>query len=306
MNVFDSFKPFVDDFLKYNWLEPIIIIMVAIIASFISRKIIDFAFTLRRKAKNIKRSEERLKRNTTIAKIAKTTVDIIIWITAALNFLDSIGVNVSSLLTGAGLVGVIIGLGAQNTTRDILAGFFIVGENQYRVGDTIEMMIAGRLISGKVENISLRITQIRDVDGKVHTIRNGASESVTNMSFKYANVNLEFGVSYDTDIDKLEQVINKVGVMMTEDAELKKDIIEPIQFVRVNKFLDSSMQIKCLGRVKAGRQWHIAGIFRREIKKAFDKYDIILPYPQMVIHDVNKITAKAKKNVKHKTSIDKK
>lgn len=306
MNVFDSFKPFVDDFLKYNWLEPIIIIMVAIIASFISRKIIDFAFTLRRKTKNIKRSEERLKRNTTIAKIAKTTADIIIWITAALNFLDSIGVNVSSLLTGAGLVGVIIGLGAQNTTRDILAGFFIVGENQYRVGDTIEMMIAGRLISGKVENISLRITQIRDVDGKVHTIRNGASESVTNMSFKYANVNLEFGVSYDTDIDKLEQVINKVGIMMTEDMELKKDIIEPIQFVRVNKFLDSSMQIKCLGRVKAGRQWHIAGIFRREIKKAFDKYDIILPYPQMVIHDVNKITAKAKKNIKHKTSIDKK
>ena len=81
---------------------------------------------------------------------------------------------------------------------------------------------------------------------------------------------------------------------MLEDPELKKDIIEPIVFVRVNKFLDSSMEIKCLGRVKAGKQWNVAGIFRREIKKAFDENDIILPYPQMVIHDVNRITAKMK------------
>ncbi len=162
--------------------------------------------------------------------------------TAAINFLSSIGVNVASLMTGAGLVGVVVGLGAQTTTRDILAGFFIVGENQYRVGDTIEIMVAGRLISGKVENISLRITQVRDADGKVHTIRNGASEAVTNLSFKYANVNLMFGVSYDTDIDVLEEVINNVGLKMLEDPEL----------------------------------------------------NIVLPYPQMVIHDVNRITAKMK------------
>ena len=294
MDIFKSFEKFITGFLDYDWFEPITIILIAVFASFLSRRIIDFAFSVRKKTKKIKRSEERLKRNETISKIAKTTIDIVIWMTAAINFLSSIGVNVASLMTGAGLIGVVVGLGAQTTTRDILAGFFIVGENQYRVGDTIEIMVAGRLISGKVENISLRITQVRDGDGKVHPIRNGASEAVTNLSFKYANVNLLFGVSYDTDIDVLEKVINNVGLKMLEDPELKKDIIEPIVFVRVNKFLDSSMEIKCLGRVKAGKQWNVAGIFRREIKKAFDENDIILPYPQMVIHDVNRITAKMK------------
>ena len=302
MDIFKSFEKFFTGLANYDWLDPIFIILLAILASFLSRKLIDFAFGLRKKTKRVKRSEERLKRNETITEIAKTAVDIVIWIAAAVNFLTSIGVNVASLMTGAGLIGVVIGLGAQTTTRDILAGFFIVGENQYRVGDTIEMMIAGRLITGKVENITLRITQVRDIDGKVHTIRNGASEAVTNMSFKYANVNLEFGVSYDTDIDKLEEVINNVGEKMLEDEELKKEIIEPIKFMRVNRFLDSSMQIKCLGKVKAGRQWHIAGIFRREIKKAFDEHDIILPYPQMVIHDINRITAKAKKPSKAKNA----
>ena len=287
MDIFKSFEKFITGFLDYDWFEPITIILIAVFASFLSRKIIDFAFSVRKKTKKIKRSEERLKRNETISKIAKTTIDIVIWMTAAINFLSSIGVNVASLMTGAGLIGVVVGLGAQTTTRDILAGFFIVGENQYRVGDTIEIMVAGRLISGKVENISLRITQVRDGDGKVHTIRNGASEAVTNLSFKYANVNLLFGVSYDTDIDILEKVINNVGLKMLEDPELKKDIIEP-------------MEIKCLGRVKAGKQWNVAGIFRREIKKAFDENDIILPYPQMVIHDVNRITAKMK-NSKSRT-----
>jgi len=150
MDIFKSIEKFIASILAYDWFEPFAIVMLAVLASFLSRKIINFAFGIRKKAKKIKRSEERLKRNETISKIAKTAVDIVIWMTAAMNFLSSIGVNVASLMTGAGLIGVVVGLGAQTTTRDILAGFFIVGENQYRVGDTIEIMVGGRLISGKV------------------------------------------------------------------------------------------------------------------------------------------------------------
>ena len=134
MDIFKSIEKFIASILAYDWFEPFAIVMLAVLASFLSRKIINFAFGIRKKAKKIKRSEERLKRNETISKIAKTAVDIVIWMTAAMNFLSSIGVNVASLMTGAGLIGVVVGLGAQTTTRDILAGFFIVGENQYRVG----------------------------------------------------------------------------------------------------------------------------------------------------------------------------
>ena len=151
MDIFKNVEKFVNGIAEYNWFDPITIILLAFLASFLSRRIIDFAFEIRKKTKKIKRSEERLKRNETISKIAKTAVDIVIWMTAAMNFLGLIGVNVASLMTGAGLLGVVIGLGAQTTTRDVLAGFFIVGENQYRVGDTIDIMVGGRLISGKVE-----------------------------------------------------------------------------------------------------------------------------------------------------------
>ena len=277
---------FYTSFIKIDILQLSFVMVWTLTASFLSHKIIDIIFHSSKKHfKKGSISEERLKRRQTIGKILKTIIDIGLWAYAIISFLTLIGIDVPSLMTGAGLVGVVIGLGAQNTVRDIVAGIFIVIENQYRVGDSIETMIGGREIAGKVENITLRITQIRDTSGRLHTIRNGASEAITNMSFKYANVNMAIGVSYSTDIDKLEEVINRIGEEMMEREDLKEQIIDPIKFTRINQFLDSSMEIKSVGRVKAGSQWYVAGEFRRLLKEAFDKNDIEIPFPQMVIHD---------------------
>lgn len=299
-------------FMAFDFLRLFLVVFVSIVTSWVLRRIIDIIFNPQPIFQRFSASEDHKKRQRTIGKILKTFLDIIIWCYATVTILTLLGVDVPSLMTGAGLIGVVIGLGAQNTVRDIVAGIFIVAENQYRVGDSIETQVAGRLISGKVENISLRITQVRDTDGKLHTIRNGASESVTNMSFKYANVNLAFGVAYHTDINKLEKVINRVGEEMLTNPDLKKEIIEPIRFLRINKFLDSSMEVKCLGRVKAGRQWHVAGEFRRLLKNSFDKNDIELPYPQVVIHNSKehlvprKLVAKPTRKAQPKTPSAKK
>lgn len=304
----DNFVNSVKVFFENNLVEAGMTILFAIIVSFLAHRLIDVLFHYQRQIGRYKRSIELQKRSRTIGRMVKTGLDIVIWIYAILAFLQHLGIDVSKLMTGAGILGALIGFGAQNTVRDILAGIFIVLENQYRVGDLIEIQLASRVMSGTVENISLRITQIRDDDGKVHTIRNGASESVTNMSFEYANVNFTVGVAYDTDIDKLEKVINEIGLSMkAEDSPFRKEIIEPIEFLRINRFLDSEIEIKCRGKVRAGSQWNMTGEFRRLLKKAFDENGIEFPFPQVVVHDPKDVPNRLAKNAAAaKVALDKK
>lgn len=283
-------------FAENNLVESGLIIIFALVVSFLAHRMIDVLFHYQRQIGRYKKSEELQKRSRTISRMVKTGLDIAIWIYVSLAVLQNFGVDVAKLTTGAGLIGALIGFGAQNTIRDILAGIFIVLENQYRVGDTIEKYADGRRIVGRVENVSLRITQVRDRDGKLHTIRNGANESVTNMSFRYANINFTVGVAYATDIDFLEQVVNAVGQKMAEkDMPYAKYILEPIHFARVNRFLDSEIEINCIGRVKAGQQWDITGEFRRMLKKAFDENGIEFPFPQVVVHDHTSMSSKLAK-----------
>lgn len=308
MKLMDEMVEGLKVFFENDVVEAGISILAAVVVSFFAHRVIDLLFHYQRRIGRYKHSTELQKRSRTISRMIKTGLDIIIWIYTILVELQYFGVEVSKLLTGAGIIGALIGFGAQNTIRDILAGIFIVLENQYRVGDLIEVQIAGRLMSGTVENISLRITQIRDGDGKVHTIRNGAAEAVTNMSFKYANVNFTVGVAYDTDIDKLEKVINEIGESMrAEDSPFRKEIIEPIMFLRINRFLDSEIEIKCRGKVKAGAQWRLTGEFRRLLKKAFDENGIEFPFPQVVVHGSKDIPSKlSRQAAASKVVLDKK
>ena len=282
----DKVIEYFSGFLQIDIVEVMTTILLAVVILFISHRVIDILFHYQRRIGKYKRSEELQKRSRTIGKMLKTALSVAIWVYTIIVCLSHLGVDIARVMTGAGLIGALIGFGAQNTLRDVLAGIFIVLENQYRVGDSVEMYVSGRQITGRVENISLRITQLRDRDGKLHTVRNGANESVTNMSFRYANINFTVGVSYSTDIDFLEKVVNEVGEKMNQPGEtFAKYIIEPIHFARVNRFLDSEIEINCIGRVKAGQQWDVTGEFRRQLKKAFDQNGIEFPFPQVVVHD---------------------
>lgn len=131
----------------------------------------------------------------------------------------------------------------------------------------------------------MRITKLRDLDGNLHIVSNGSVGVITNMTFKYANVNVDIPVTYTTDIDKAKKVINEVGIELAGDEAMGKDITEAIQFLRVDRFDASVMIIKALGKVTAGTQWDVAGEFRRRIMIAFDKKGIEIPYPQVVVHE---------------------
>ena len=227
------------------------------------------------------------KRKDTLRNIFSATIKLVIWIMAVTSILGVLHFNLTSVAAGAGFLGIIIGIGAQATIRDYIAGISILIENQYRVGDIITLSggtIGGPGTSGLVEEISLRITKLRDLDGTLSIIRNGEASVITNRTYKYSSVVVDVGVAYDSDIDLVEKVMNEVGKAMQTDAVIGGKISQPIAFFRVDQFAPSSIIVKAVGTVKPAAQWEMAGEYRRRLLKAFAKAGIKIALPQVVIH----------------------
>lgn len=257
------------------------LIVQAVVHNFISR----IVRRLVRRHYHQSAIEERKRENTLIS-IFRTASSLLLWIIAIIVMLAQARVNLAALLTGAGLIGVVLGLGAQSTIKSYLAGIFIITENQYRVGDVITLSGVGTPdgVSGVVEDITIRITKLRDIDGNLHIITNGTAGVITNKTFRSANVNVDLNVGYDADVDKIEKVVNDIGTKLATDEKWHDSTIEPIKFVGVSSFNESSVTVKSVGKVKAGSQWDMANDFRKRIMKAFTANHIDIQYPQVVVH----------------------
>src|SRR3989344_8229424 len=219
------------------------------------------------------------KREDTLIRIAHGTLNMLVWVVALLMILSEVGVNIGPLLAAAGVAGIAIGFGGQYLIRDVVAGIFIILENQYRVGDVVCLAAT----CGSVEDISIRMATLCDLDGTVHHIPHGVVTKVSNLSKDFARVNLDIGVAYSSDLEEVIRVINKTGEDMQTDDAWKDDIVKPVQFERVNDFADSAMMVKVLGETAPLRQWAVTGEYRKRIKVAFDKAGIEIPFPQRVV-----------------------
>ncbi len=189
--------------------------------------------------------------------------------------LSELNVAIGPILAGFGVAGIAVGFGAQYLIRDLIAGIFILMENQYRVGDVARVAD----IIGLVEDITLRKTVLRDLDGIVHHIPNGEVKVASNYTRHFSRVNLDVSVSYDTDLDHAISVINRVGQELAEDPDWNWRIRTTPKVLRVNKLGDSGIDIKILGDVKPLEQWNVMGELRYRIKKAFDAESIEIPWP---------------------------
>lgn len=189
--------------------------------------------------------------------------------------LSELNIPIGPILAGLGIVGIAVGFGAQYLIRDLIAGVFILLENQYRVGDVARIVDT----VGLVEDITLRKTVLRDLDGIVHHIPNGEIKVSSNYTKQYSRVNLDVSVSYGTDLDHAISVINRVGQELAEDPDWNWRIRSIPQVLRVNKLGDSGIDIKILGDVKPLEQWNIMGELRYRVKKAFDAEGIEIPWP---------------------------
>jgi small conductance mechanosensitive channel len=227
-----------------------------------------------------KNPKEERQREATIIGIISGALGILIWPMTAILIAGQLGVDIAPLIAGAGIVGVALGFGAQSLVKDIIAGLFITIENQYRVGDVVKLGDT----AGLVERITLRVTVLRDLDGIVHHVPNGTIDTTSNFSKEYSGINLNVGVAYSSDLEEVIKIINKVGDDLSKDPEWKELVIEKPQFLRVDNFGDSSIDMKITGSVEPLQQWSVAGELRKRLKIAFDKAGIEIPFPQRVIH----------------------
>lgn len=257
-------------------------IILIIIAALIARRVLKIAlgrFEKRLKQKGVVPSE-REKRAKTLIGTTSTTISAIIYVTAIMMIITECGVNIGPLLAGAGIAGLAIGFGAQSLVKDVISGFFLLMENQIRVGDVAN--IAG--IGGLVEAINLRTTRLRDLEGKVHIIPNGAISVATNFTRDWSRALVEIGVAYKEDVDHVIRILEEVGEELRNDAAFKEVILEPMTVLGLDSFGDSSVNIRLFFKTLPIKQWDVAREFRKRVKKAFDEKGIEIPFPHRTVY----------------------
>ena len=254
----------------YSWflahgIKIIAILVAVILINRIGKKFIEK--TVRRAIKNIDHGAEK-KREDTLISIFNGVLRIVLWLVALMTILPELGIEVGPVLAGAGILGVALGFGAQWMIRDFLAGLSIILEDQYRVGDVVCL----DKICGGVEEITLRKTVMRDLDGKVYHIPNSSFKVAANLTKDYSRAHMNVSVAYKEDLDRVMELINKVGQDMAKESPWKDYILKPIQVAGPgpDKFGDSGIEIKVLGETQPLKQWDTLKEFRRRLKIAFE------------------------------------
>ena len=216
----------------------------------------------------------------TLLPLARNILLVVIGSVAFMMVLGELGLDVTPLLAGAGVIGLAVGFGAQSLIKDIITGAFILFENQFMVGDWIE---AGGKMGG-VENITVRTVQLRDLDGYVHTVPFGDISSVTNMMRGHGYAVIDVGVAYQENTDKVIGVVRRVDQEARGDPDLAQRLTGELEVLGVNALGDSSVTLRFRVRTRAGFQWGVRREYLRLLKLEFDRAGIEIPYPHMTVY----------------------
>ncbi len=215
----------------------------------------------------------------TIGTVLKSIASIIIYSIAVFTVLAEVGINLAPLIAGAGIVGVAFGFGAQSLVKDFLSGLFMLAEDQYGVGDVIDV---GEAI-GTVEIVNLRTTRLRDIDGTVWHVPNGEILRVGNMSQQWARALLDISVAYDTDLDRAMAVVKEVADQLWKEDVWRVDVLDEPEVWGVQALGADGITIRLVLRTQPGRQWAVSRELNRRMKARFDEEGIEIPFPQRVM-----------------------
>ena len=221
------------------------------------------------------------KRGQTIAQLLRSVGKVVIIVIGLLMTL-SLFIDIAPLLAGAGILGLAVSFGAQSLVKDVIAGFFQLMENQFSVGDVVEL--AGK--EGTVEKMNLRVVHERDGKGHVHIIPNGQIGVVTNMTKGWSRAVVDVGVEYGADLDRAIGVLRDESQRLFDDPAWHPRFDGAPDVLGVQELGDSSVVIRTLLRVQPGKQWEVAREFRRRVKLRFDKEGIEIPFPQRVVRHI--------------------
>ncbi|MBN1756191.1 mechanosensitive ion channel family protein [bacterium] len=257
-------------------------ILVIIIITLILMKVISFIKkrVTRILSEKISKDEEGNKRIATLSKVIRSALVMILWLIAGMMILGEFGIELGPLLAAAGVVGLAIGFGAQSLVKDILGGFFILLEDQIRVGDVVN--IAGK--SGLVESVNIRRTVLRDLEGHVHVIPHGEVGVSTNLTKGFSYYIFNIGVAYREDVDEVMAVMKEIGEALQQDENFREYILEPLEVLGLDKFADSAIIIKARYKTQPLKQWIVGREYNRLLKKAFDQKGIEIPFPHITLY----------------------
>ena len=216
----------------------------------------------------------------TLMSVLWTIIAGLVWFTAVLTILGQVGVNVTPILASAGVVGLAVGFGAQNLVKDFVSGFFLILENQIRVGDVAIINGTG----GLVEAITFRTIVLRDQAAVVHVFPNGSINTLSNMTKDWSAYVIDVGVAYREDTDRVIEVMRRVAGELQSEPQYGSAMLEPIEIIGVDAFTDSAVIIKARLKTLPIRQWLVGREYRRRLKKAFDAENIEFPFPQRMVH----------------------
>jgi len=232
------------------------------------------------RSQQMDKGAELSKRVKTFLPLLNNLVKYVTFFIAAMIVLEQLGIDITPILAGAGVVGLAVGFGAQSLVKDVISGFFILFEDLISVGDVVIIKGTG----GLVEEVNLRAVKMRDLAGNVHVIPNSNIDMITNMTKEYSRYVLDLGVSYREDIDEVIEVVKEVAEELRADPNYGPNILEPLEVLGVDDFAESQVTIKFRITTKPIKQWEVGRELRRRIKKAFDAKGIEIPFPHRTIY----------------------
>ncbi|HJW09269.1 MAG TPA: mechanosensitive ion channel family protein [Holophagaceae bacterium] len=219
------------------------------------------------------------RRAETLGAVITNAARVVVVVLFLLMGLQEFGVNIGPLLAGAGIAGVALGFGAQSLVKDVITGFFLLLENQFGVGDIISV---DDKHSGTVERMTLRVTQLRDTEGRAHYLPNGSISRVVVLSKEFARALVDVDISYDADVDRVMEELRLVGRELA--ADWPDRALEPTDVRGVEVLGDSAVTVRTLTKTAPGKQWEVARELRRRILLRFREKGIEIPFPQRVVH----------------------
>jgi moderate conductance mechanosensitive channel len=220
---------------------------------------------------------ERAKRARTLGSLVSRVATIVITSVAVLMMLKEFNIDIAPILAGAGIAGLAVGFGAQTLVRDIISGFFLILEDQVRVGDVAAINGVG----GLVEGINLRTIVLRDEEGAVHVFPNGAITTLANRSKDFSYYVISLALPYSEDPDRVVVVLRQVGQSLQDDPRYGPYILEPIEIFGVDSFTDWSMHLKLRIKTIPLKQWEVGRELRKRIRKALAQSGVQVPYPAL-------------------------
>lgn len=262
-----------------NLIESVVVVVTGLLLVLLLKagvRRLEFSLT----QKDVLRESEATLQIKTVAKLFNWLGTVII-VTAILYIvLEKHGLDMAPLLAGAGIMGLAFGFGGQYLIRDLINGLFILIEGQYRINDVVKIGEYG----GLVEDINLRITTLRDLEGRVIIIPNGEIKTVVNYTKEYSQALLNVGVAYKENIDRVMDVIKEMGKELRKDPYFKRLILDDLEMLGVDDFSDSAVIIKFRMKTLPIRQWEVMREFRRRLKNKFDELGIEIPFPHRTMY----------------------